>query len=272
MKKGIKIALIVCGVGLALIIGVQLLVFGMFVIATKNIEREGELLAKQGIEYAKVHLEEKYPNIEYTITDAETEELYNGFTHGGWGDTVEVDVEINGQEYKVYANIGDDYSGMCCDNFQAKEIKGAIRKKLISISGLTGDYELELDMSQYWQDYSFYSKFNGNITEFLIKEKELVEKYDKFNWEMTAHIGYADKEEKFIVTEDDAKFLELFKIVAFVNFKDKIPSTMYSYYNGRDIVKVLWDRNIPFNSVWVYSKSSKLFEEISHTMTRTAVV
>ena len=68
MKKGIKIALIVCGIGLALIIGVQLLVFGMFVIATKNIEREGELLAKQGVEYAKVHLEEKYPNIEYTIT------------------------------------------------------------------------------------------------------------------------------------------------------------------------------------------------------------
>ena len=44
------------------------------------------------------------------------------------------------------------------------------------------------------------------------------------------------------------------------------------YDSGREIVEALWDRNIPFNSVWVYNKSSKIFEEVSHTMIRTAVV
>jgi hypothetical protein len=268
-KKKILIAILVV---VFIIVSVPIFLFGRFVVGTKMQEADGKRLAEHGVEYAKVHLEEKYPNIEYTITDAETEELYNGFTHGGWGDTVEITIDINNEEYKVYANIGNEFAGMCCDNIQADEIKRAIREKIMKMSGIETGYEIELDMTQRWQDYSFYEKYNGDITEFLINEKVAVERYSSTYWEITAHVGYADKEEDFVTTEDDAKFLELFDIVAFVNFKDKVPNTMYSYYTGKSIVEALWDRNIEFNSVWVYNNSAKTFEEVSHNMTRTAVV
>ena len=268
-KKKILIAILVI---ILAIVSIPIFIFGRFVIGTKMQEAEGDKLAKQGIEYAQAHLERKYPGLEYVVIDAETEELYNGFTHGGWGDTVEITIEVNNEEYKVYANIGKELTGVCCDNIQADEIKKAIRSKIMKMSGIDKDYEIELGMTQSWQDYSFYEKYNGNITEFLIKEKKNVELYSSTYWEITAHVGYADKQEFFCITEDDMKFLELFDIVAFVNFKNRIPSTIYSYHTGKYIVEALWDRNVAFNSVHVYNKETKAFEEISHNMTRVEVV
>ena len=132
-KKKILIAILVV---ILTIVSIPIFIFGRFVIGTKMQEAEGDRLAKQGIEYAQEHLERKYPGLEYSIIDAETEELYNGFTHGGWGDTVEITIDVNDEEYKVYANIGEEFAGMCCDNIQADEIKMAIRQKIMKMSAL----------------------------------------------------------------------------------------------------------------------------------------
>lgn len=271
MKKALKIGLIIISILVVLFIVVNIAIWGLFVIGSMQNDRQEEQLAQQGIAYAKIHLNEKYPDLMYTVVDAEPEELYNGFTHGGWGDTVEITIDISGEEYKVYANIQEENGGICCDNIQFKEIEQAIHDKLKKISGINDNYKLELDMSHYWIDYSFYTKYNGDITAFLIEEKEMTEKYSKFTWGASIHVGYADKQENFSVTENDVKFLELFDIVAFVNFKEKIPTIRYSYSTGTEIVSVLRDRNIDFNSVWVYNDESKIFEEISHLIQKTAV-
>ena len=266
MNKKIKIILIILGIVLVIALLIPIGLWGMFAVADAKQDIEEKSLEDKGISYAIKHLEGKYPDMKFKIVEAEADELYNGFVHGGWGDTVEVEVESNGIEYLVCVDISKDENN-CYDNVQEKEIKQAIKNKLIKISGIKTDYELELDMTHYWEEFCFNGKYEGNITEFLQKEYNISE-----NWEFTAHIGYADGIEDFNISEDDAQFLGLFDIVAFVNFKDKIPSTMYSYYRGEYIVEALWDRQIPFNHVWTYRKSTKEFKDISTEMTRTAVV
>ena len=110
------------------------------------------------------------------------------------------------------------------DNIQANEITEAIKEKLNEIIIIDTD-TIEVDvwtMQNYYDNNNkllcFYNKFNGDIIDFLNNQNEHA--LDK----MAICILYRNGEEHFYINENNEQFLQLFKSVLLIDYKDIRPS------------------------------------------------
>ena len=258
MKTKTKIILVIIAI-VSILLFIPTCMLGIFLINEITINSTKKLLENTGRRYVESHLQNKYPDMTFNIIDVKAQELYNGFVHGGWDDTVEVRVESNNSQYTVYADVSNEY-GICYDNIQEVEIRQAITEKFINIAGINGQYEIELDMTHYRDDFCFYEKYNDNIIEFLQKESSISK-----NWSFYAHVGCIDETINFAFNEEDIEFFKIFDLVAIINFDDAIPTSTYSFHFADGILYALQDRNIPFHEIWVWDETQYAFCDIAET-------
>ena len=261
MNKKLKIAIIIltCLAGIAILIPAGIL--GLFIFGDISEKAEARKLEQQAVEYAEIYLEEKYPELDLQIISAEADEFYNGFNHGGWYNTVEVTVELNGISYIVAVDTRIGQEG-CYDNIQAEEIEYAMQRKLCQVAGLDKfDCEIEIDLRNHEGRPLYKEKYNGDIIKFLKKEHETSD-----DWDLRIHVSYVDKIEEFHVNEELEEFISLCDTLIYVNFQNKIPDLHYTFYDAKQVLSFLRKHNVNVNSVWEYDEVKKEFVDYATIM------
>lgn len=262
-RKKIIIIVILCVIFVCLVPFIlRCSVVGLFVFDGFINSADVSISEQQANHIATEYLAEKYPDKSFTIVDTETDEYYNGFNKD-WYNTVKITVKNNDNTYFVLVDLYEDEK-QCCDNVQEQEIKKAMAEELRLFANLSEnvEYNFIMDSEGYSYDVDFYfrEKFNGNITEFLEKERT---QNDSF--EIRASVAYVNDDENFVFDENINKFISLFDFVVYINFKEEIPKEIpydiidRSYIHSQNIAEKLEKENIEINSINVFEKENDSF-------------
>ena len=246
-----------------------------------QLNQEKKKVKNQAKQIATIKLKEKYPERNFEIIDILMDTYPGSFSSHPYvyKDRVECTIKENNEKYAVRVNTEDS---TISDNIQENEIKNAFKEKLSEIIKIDIDANVQADINVYgeykYSKYDFYKeevnfqeKFNGDIIDFLKKEKK---HSNSMIGELYICMVYVNGKEDFNLNESNCEFIELFDSVFLIDckkisllFKEHLStpylSTEHLSGESEEYVKnYLFENNIPLNSIYVYDKYIRNFKDI----------